>query len=391
MHLSDRVLQMEEAATLRMAQLARELSGQGKDVINLTVGEPDFDTPQAIKDAAKKALDDGFTKYTPVPGLALVREAVCTKFQRDNNLEYGINNIVVSTGAKQGITNTCLALINPGDEVIFLSPYWVSYQGMVHLAGGRSVLVAAGVEQNFKVTPEQLQAAITDKTRLIILNSPCNPSGSVYSRDELKGLAEVVLGHDGLYVISDEIYEYITFGEPHVSIATIEGMKERTITVNGMSKGFAMTGWRIGYLAAPEWLAKAIAKIQGQFTSGANSFAQKATAEALNGDLSETYRMRDSYQKRKQLVRELLAEIPGLKFNDPQGAFYIFPDASVYMQNDKVSGSAALCEYLLNEALVATVPGVAFGNDKCFRISFAASEEELTEGIRRIGEALRKL
>ena len=388
MHLSDRVLNMEEAATLRMAQLAREVCAQGKDVINLTVGEPDFDTPEFIKTAAKHALDQGFTKYTPVPGLPELREAICRKLKRDNGLEYGVNDVVVSTGAKQSITNACLALVNPGDEVILLSPYWVSYSGMMQLAGGTPVLVEAGVEQDFKVTPGQLQDAMSEKTRLIILNSPCNPSGSVYSGDELECLAAVVRSQDGVYVISDEIYEYITFGEPHVSFAGIDGMQERTITVNGMSKGFAMTGWRIGYLAAPEWLAKAISKIQGQFTSGANAFAQKACVEALDANLTETLHMRDKYQQRKELVRGLLMEIPGLKVNDPQGAFYIFPDAGEYIRSGLVGGSAGLCEYLLNEALVATVPGIAFGNDDCFRISFAASEQVLIEGIKRICEAL---
>jgi len=382
---------MEEAATLRMAQMARELRGQGKDVVNLTVGEPDFDTPEFIKQAAKTALDQKFTKYTPVPGLAELREAVCQKLQRDNGLIYDINNIVVSTGAKQSITNCCLAMINPGDEVIFLSPYWVSYYEMVRLAGGKPVFIEAGVDQDFKVTAQQLQQAISDKTRLILLNTPCNPSGSVYSASELEELAKVIKEHEGVYVISDEIYEYITFGEPHVSMASLDGMMERTITINGMSKGFAMTGWRIGYLAAPHWIAKAAAKIQGLFTSGANAFAQKATVTALNSDLTETLQMRDSYHQRKELVRRLLMEIPGLKVNDPEGAFYIFPDASAYMKTPKVSNSAELSEYLLTEALVATVPGVAFGNDNCFRISFAASEQELTEGIRRIGKALAEL
>ena len=382
---------MQEAATLRMAQMARDLKSQGKDVLNLTVGEPDFDTPEAIKEAAKLALDAGYTKYTPVPGLVELREAICSKLKRDNNLDYGINDIVVSTGAKQCITNTCLALVNPGDEVILLSPYWVSYYEMVRVAGGVPVIIEAGIEHDFKVTAEQLQQSITDKTRLIVLNSPCNPTGSVYSLAELESLASVIVSHDGLYVVSDEIYEYIIYDVPHVSIATIDGMRDRTVTVNGMSKGFAMTGWRIGYMAAPEWLAKAAAKIQGQFTSGANAFAQKATADALKGDLTETNKMRDAYRKRKGLVRELLTAIPDVKVNDPQGAFYIFPDASAYLKNGQIGNSVDLSEYLLTEALVAVVPGIAFGNDDCFRISFATSEAELTEGIRRISEALGRL
>ena len=382
---------MQEAATLRMAQMARDLKSQGKDILNLTVGEPDFDTPEAIKEAAKLALDAGYTKYTPVPGLVELREAICSKLKRDNNLDYGINDIVVSTGAKQCITNTCLALVNPGDEVILLSPYWVSYYEMVRVAGGVPVIIEAGIEHDFKVTAEQLQQSITDKTRLIILNSPCNPTGSVFSLAELESLARVIVSHDGLYVVSDEIYEYIIYDVPHVSIATIDGMRGRTVTVNGMSKGFAMTGWRIGYMAAPEWLAKAAAKIQGQFTSGANAFAQKATADALKGDLTETNKMRDAYRKRKGLVRELLTAIPDVKVNDPQGAFYIFPDASAYLKTGQIGNSVDLSEYLLTEALVAVVPGIAFGNDDCFRISFATSEAELTEGIRRISEALGRL
>ena len=382
---------MEEAATLRMAQLARELRGRGKDVLDLTVGEPDFDTPLFIKEAAKTALDQGFTKYAPVPGLPDLRQAICRKLKRDNGLDYAPENIVVSTGAKQSITNSCLALLNPGDEVILLSPYWVSYLGMVRLAGATPVFVEAGVDQDFKVTPDQLRQAIGSKTRLIILNTPCNPTGSVYSSGELKSLAEEVVRHEGVYVISDEIYEYITFETPHVSLATMSGLWERTITVNGMSKGFAMTGWRIGYLAGPVWLAKAVAKIQGQFTSGANAFAQKATVAALDGDLTETMLMRDSYRARRELVRELLMRIPGIKVNNPQGAFYIFPDASAYMKNGTVRTSVDLSEYFLNEVLVAVVPGMAFGDDRCFRVSFAASEQVLTGGIRRIGKALAQL
>ncbi|MSO46058.1 MAG: pyridoxal phosphate-dependent aminotransferase [Acidobacteria bacterium] len=382
---------MEEAATLRMAQLARERRGHGKDVLDLTVGEPDFDTPLFIKEAAKTALDQGFTKYTPVPGLPDLRRAICRKLQRDNGLDYAPENIVVSTGAKHSLTNICLALLNPGDEVILLSPYWVSYLGMVRLAGATPVFVEAGVDQDFKVTPDQLRQAISSKTRLIVFNSPCNPTGSVYSAGELQSLAGEVVRHEGVYVISDEIYEHITFETPHVSLATMPGLWERTITVNGMSKGFAMTGWRIGYLAGPEWLAKAVTKIQGQFTSGANAFAQKASVAALDGDLTETVLMRDSYRARRELVRELLMQIPGLKVNNPQGAFYIFPDASAYMKNKTIRNSVDLCEYLLNDASVAVVPGIAFGDDRCFRVSFAASEQVLTGGIRRIGKALTRL
>ena len=326
-----------------------------------------------------------------MPGLPDLRQAICRKLKRDNGLDYGPENIVVSTGAKQSITNVCLALLNPGDEVILLSPYWVSYLGMVRLAGATPVFVEAGVDQDFKVTPDQLRQAIGSKTRLIILNTPCNPTGSVYSAGELKSLAEEVVRHEGVYVISDEIYEYITFETPHVSLATMSGLWDRTITVNGMSKGFAMTGWRIGYLAGPEWLAKAVTKTQGQFTSGANAFAQKATVAALDGDLTDARLMRDSYRARRELVRELLMRIPEIKVNNPQGAFYIFPDASAYMKNETVRNSVDLCEYLLNEASVAVVPGIAFGDDRCFRVSFAASEQVLTGGIRRIGKALAQL
>lgn len=393
--LSDRVQDLKEAATLKMAQMARDLSAQGADVVSLTIGEPDFDTPGHIKAAAKQALDDGYTKYTPVPGLVSVREAICAKFLRDNDLRYTPEQIVVSTGAKQGLINVCMALLNPGDEVILLAPYWVSYFEMARLCGATPVVVAAGIEQDYKITADQLEAAITANTRLVILNSPCNPSGSVYTRTELEQIAAVIARYDELYVISDEIYEYITFDLPHVSLASLPGMAERVITVNGMSKGFAMTGWRLGYLGAPAWLAKAITKIQGQFTSGANSVAQVASIAALSGDQGPTHAMRDAYRARKDLVCTLLRKIPGVITNDPQGAFYVFPNVTHYygksLAGKPVRGSEDLCELLLSEAHVALVSGAAFGDDRSIRISCAASEATLREGVSRISALLARL
>lgn len=393
--LSDRVLELKEAATLKMAQLARDLRAQGKDIVSLTIGEPDFDTPEHIREAAKTALDEGYTRYTPVPGYPELREAICRKFARDNDLNYEPGQIVVSTGAKQSLANVCLALLNPGDEAVFLAPYWVSYYEMARLAGATPVVIKAGVEQDFKITAEQLAAAITDKTRMIMLNTPCNPTGSVYSRDELAAIAAVVAQHDELYVVSDEIYEHITFDQPHVSIATLPDMHDRVITVNGMSKGFAMTGWRVGYMGAPTWIAKAATKIQGQFTSGTNSIAQRASIAALDSDRSATHAMRDAYRRRRDIVHDLLARIPGLKINNPQGAFYFFPDATSYygrrMGEYEVTGSVSLCELFLHEGNIALVPGEAFGDDNCFRISCAASEDQLREGIARIARVLNGL
>lgn len=393
--LSRLVMEMNESATIKMAQMGRDLKAKGFDVINLSLGEPDFDTPAHIKEAAKKALDDGYTKYTPVPGLQELREAIVRKFKRDNSLEFAVNQIVVSNGAKQTIANLCLALLNEGEEVILFAPYWVSYFEIVKMAGGVPVEVYAGVEQDFKVTPDQVAAAITDRTKAVIFSSPCNPTGSVYSREELEAIAEVIAPHEQIVVISDEIYEYINFTGHHASIGTIPSLKNRTATVNGFAKGYAMTGWRLGYMGAPKYLAEACAKIQGQFTSGANSFSQKAAVYALDADLEPTWNMRDEFLHRRDILIELLEKIPGFKVNRPEGAFYIFPDISDYF--GKTDGNTVIrtaddfCEFLLLNAHVATVGGDAFGAPKCFRISYAAAEEDIRTAIRRIAEAVGKL
>lgn len=386
---------MEESATIKMAQQARDLAAQGFDVISLSLGEPDFDTPVHIKEAAKKALDDGYTKYTPVPGLVELRKAIQEKFRRDNGMEFGINQIVVSNGAKQSIANLALSLLDEGDEVIILSPYWVSYSEIVKLAGGVPVFVHAGIEQDFKATAAQVEKAITPRTRILLFSSPCNPTGSVYSYDELKAIADVIARHEGVYIISDEIYEYINFTGKHASIGAIPEVKDRTVTVNGFSKGFAMTGWRLGYIGAPGWIAEACSKMQGQFTSGATSFGQKAATHALLSDMTPTHEMCDAFRHRRDMVIGLLSQIPGMKVNKPQGAFYIFPDISEYFgkagNGMKVQNADDFSEYLLHTAHVAVVSGSAFGADKCFRISYAASETELREAIRRIDEAVRQL
>ncbi len=393
--LSRLVMEMNESATIKMSQMGRDLKAKGFDVINLSLGEPDFDTPEHIKDAAKKALDDGYTKYTPVPGLPELREAVVRKFKRDNGLDFAVNQIVVSNGAKQTIANLCLAMLNEGDEVILFAPYWVSYFEIVKMAGGVPVEVYAGVEQDFKVTPEQVAAAITPRTKAIIFSSPCNPTGSVYSMAELEAIAEVVAPHEQIVVISDEIYEYINFTGNHASIGAVPGLKDRTATVNGFAKGYAMTGWRLGYMGAPKYLADACGKIQGQFTSGANAFSQKAAAFALDADLAPTWKMRDEFQRRRDIVIELLEKIPGFKVNRPEGAFYSFPDISFYF--GKTDGQTVIntaddfCEFLLLNAHVATVGGDSFGAPKCFRISYAASEKDIRTAIGRIAEAVKKL
>lgn len=394
--LAQRVQQMEESATIRMAQMARDLAAEGHDVISLSLGEPDFDTPQHIKEAAKKALDDGFTKYTPVPGLVELRKAIQLKFKRDNGLDFDLSQIVVSNGAKQSIANICLSLLDEGDEVVILAPYWVSYSAIVQLAGGKPVLVSAGIEDDYKVSAQQVADAITDRTKLLLFSSPCNPTGSVYTAEELKSIADVIAQREDINIISDEIYEYINFTGQHVSIGAFENVKGRTITVNGFSKGFAMTGWRLGYLGAPTWIARACAKIQGQFTSGATAFGQKAAAYALEADMQPTHDMRDAFLQRRDMVIELLNKVPGMKVNRPQGAFYIFPDISAYFGKSTPAGNTIgssddFCEYLLNQAYVATVSGSAFGADNCFRISYAASEKELREAMRRIEEAVKKL
>ncbi|PHN08574.1 pyridoxal phosphate-dependent aminotransferase [Flavilitoribacter nigricans] len=393
--LSQRVMRMEESATLRMTQLARNLKAQGHDVISLSIGEPDFDTPDHIKEAAKKALDEGYTKYTPVPGLMELRQAICTKFKRDNGLEFKPDQIVVSNGAKQTIANLCLALLDEGDEVIILAPYWVSYSAIVELAGGVPVLVKAGIEQDYKVSAEQVAEAMTDKTKMVIFSSPCNPTGSVFLRSELEAIADVLSKQENIFIVSDEIYEYINFTDQHTSIGTIPSVADRTITVNGFAKGFAMTGWRLGYMGGPAWIAEACTKIQGQVTSGANSFGQRAAAEALLGDMTPSTDMRNAFLTRRDLVIDLLNEIPGFKVNKPEGAFYIFPDISEYFGKSDgevtINNADEFAEYILNTAYVAVVSGSAFGADNCFRLSYAASEDQLREAIRRIGEAVQKL
>lgn len=393
--LSDRILNMQESATIKMAQMARDLRENGHDVISLSLGEPDFDTPQHIKKAAVEALDAGYTKYTPVPGLIELRKAICQKFKRDNNLEFDVNQIVVSNGAKQSIANLCMALLNEGDEVIILAPYWVSYFEIVRLAGGRPVILKAGIDQDFKVSIDQLRSAITEKTKLVLFSSPCNPTGSVYEYEELKGMADVIAEYENIYILSDEIYEYINFTGQHLSIGTFDGVKDRTITINGMSKGFAMTGWRLGYIGAPLVIAKACAKIQGQFTSGATAFGQKAAAHALLSDMGPTEEMKKAYLQRKNMMVELLSQIPGFKVNDPKGAFYIFPDISHYFGSEYgevcITNASDFCFYLLNEAYVAVVSGSAFGADQCMRISYAASEEQLRAAVDRIKQAVARL
>ena len=394
-HLSQRILQMEESATIKMAQMARDLAAEGHDVISLSLGEPDFDTPDHIKAAAKKALDEGYTKYTPVPGLVELRKAIQEKFKRDNGLEYGLDQIVVSNGAKQSIANLCMSMLDEGDEVAILAPYWVSYSAIVKMAGGVPVEVSAGIEQDYKVSPEQLRAAISPRTRILLFSSPCNPTGSVYSQSELEALADVAAAQEGLYIISDEIYEYINFTGQHASIGSYEPVKDRTITVNGFSKGFAMTGWRLGYIGAPAWIAKACAKIQGQFTSGATAFGQMAGAHALMADMTPTHEMRKAFLQRRDLMIEGLSQIPGMKVNRPQGAFYIFPDISAFYGKQAgdfaINNSDDFCEYLLQKAHVATVTGSAFGAPDCFRISYAASVRELETALQRIKEAVLQL
>ncbi len=393
--LSERVLKMEESATLRMAQLGREVKAKGHDVISLSLGEPDFDTPEHIKQAAKAALDAGDTKYTPVPGTAALRQAISDKFKRENKLDYAPSQIVVSTGAKQSIANLAWALLNEGDEVVILAPYWVSYSDIVSVAGGVPILVGAGIEEDYKVSPQAIAAAITDRTKFILFSSPCNPTGSVYTAEELGAIAEMLTQFPDVLVVSDEIYEHINFGEKHVSIGTMPAVKDRTITVNGFSKGFAMTGWRLGYLGAPQFLADAVNKIQGQSTSGANSIAQAAGVHALNSSLAPTEAMKAAFEKRRELIIEGLSKIPGFRVNKPQGAFYIFPDISaLFGKSDgtfTINNSDDFSEYLLQTVYVATVAGSAFGAPNCLRISYAASEEQLTEAVARIAQAVAAL
>lgn len=390
--LSDRINNLTTSQTLAMAALARELKAQGKDIISLSLGEPDFNTPDFIKEAAKKAIDENYSTYTPVDGYAELKEAICRKFKRDNNLDYKPANIVVSTGAKQSLYNVAQAMINDGDEVILPAPYWVSYFEIIKLSGGVPVEVPTTVDTDFKITAEQLEKAITPKTKMIWYSSPCNPSGSVYSRDELTAIAKVLEKYPNIFVVSDEIYEHINFSGTFCSIASIPGMFERTVTVNGVAKAFAMTGWRIGYIGAPEFIAKACTKMQGQVTSGANSIAQRATIAAVDADPSVLNDMVKAFHSRRDLVVGLMKEIPGIKLNVPEGAFYVFPDVSSFfgktLNGTTINNADDFSMYLLSQANVATVTGDAFGNPNCIRISYATSEDVLTEAIRRIKEAL---
>ncbi|MGH1337990.1 MAG: pyridoxal phosphate-dependent aminotransferase [Aureispira sp.] len=396
MYVSDRLKNMTESATIKMAQLARELRGQGHQVISLSLGEPDFDTPEHIKQAANEALDNGYTKYTPVPGLLELREAIVTKLQRDNQLEYTPNQIVVSNGAKQSIANLALSLLNEGDEVVVFAPYWVSYKEIIGLSGAVPIFVNASIENDFKITAAQLEEAITDKTRMILFSSPCNPTGTVYTKADFEPLVAVLERYPELLVISDEIYEYINFLEGgHTSIANFDSIKERCIVINGFSKGFSMTGWRLGYMAAPQWVAAACSKMQGQFTSGANAFGQKAAAHALLADMTPTHEMTKAFQKRRDLVLELLQEIDGFQINHPEGAFYVFPNISALygrsVDGKVIHNSSEFCEYILHEAHVAIVAGSAFGADDCVRIAYSTSEEELREAMNRINAAVQRL
>lgn len=393
--LSERLNRLAPSATLAMSQKSGEMKAQGIDVINMSVGEPDFNTPDHIKDAAKKAIDENYSTYSPVPGYADLRKAISEKLKKENGLEYGINEILVSNGAKQSVCNAIMALVDDGEEVIIPAPYWVSYPQMVKLAGGEPVVVEAGFEQNFKMTPEQLEAAITPKTRMLILCSPSNPTGSVYSADELKGLAEVILRHEDLFVLADEIYEHINYTGKHNSIAEIPGMRDRAIIVNGVSKAYAMTGWRIGYIAAPEWIVKGCNKLQGQYTSGPCSVSQKAAEEAYVASQECVEEMRVAFERRRDLIVELAKDIPGLEVNVPEGAFYLFPKCSSFFgkrYGEKViNTSTDLAMLLLEEGHVATVAGDAFGDPDCFRMSYATSDDNIREAMRRIKETLAKV
>lgn len=390
--LSDRIRNMSTSATLAMAAKARELRKEGKDIIGLSLGEPDFNIPDFIKDAAKKAIDDNYSSYSPVDGYGDLKTAISKKFKRDNALDYSEDQIVVSTGAKQSLANVAMVLLNPGDEVILPAPYWVSYRDIVKLAEGVPVEVPTGIESDFKITPDQLRAAITPKTKMIWYSSPCNPSGSVYSREELEALASVLKEYPHVLVVSDEIYEHINFRSTHTSMAGIPGMYDRTVTVNGVSKAFAMTGWRIGYIGAPAWIAKACTKFQGQITSGANAIGQRATIAALQAPVDRIRYMIDTFHQRRDLILGLLGEIEGFKLNVPEGAFYVFPDVSHFfgrtLKGRNIENASDFAMYLLEEARVATVTGEAFGSPNCIRISYAASEKDIREAIRRIGEAL---
>lgn len=393
--VSDRLAALSPSETLAMSQKSNELKAQGIDVINLSVGETDFNTPDHVKDAAKKAIDDNYSFYSPVPGYPALRNAICAKLKNENGLDYKPEQIVCSNGAKQSVCNVILAIISKDDEVIIPAPYWVSYPEMVTIADGKSVIVSAGIEQDFKITPTQLEAAITPKTKALILCSPSNPTGSVYTKEELKGLADVLAKHPNIYILSDEIYEHINYIGQHESIAQFENVRERVVIINGVSKGYAMTGWRIGWIAAPKWIASACNTLQGQYTSGPCSVAQKAAEAAYTGDQSFVKGMQESFLRRANLVMELASQIPGLKINKPQGAFYVFPDAGAYIGKSygdrKIETSGDLAMYLLEVGHVACVGGGAFGAPTCIRLSYATSDENLVKAFGRIKEALAKL
>lgn len=393
--LSDCLKRLSPSATLAMSQKSNEMKANGIDVINMSVGEPDFNTPDHIKEAAKKAIDDNFSRYSPVPGYVDLRKAIVEKLRNENHLEYGVTEISVSNGAKQCVCNAVLALVNPGEEVIIPAPYWVSYPEMVEIAGGKSVYIATDLSTNFKITPEQLENAITEKTRMLILCSPSNPTGSVYSKDELEALAQVIKKHENLYVVSDEIYEHISYIGNHESIAQFPGMRERTIIINGVSKAYAMTGWRIGFLAAPEWIAKGCNKLQGQYTSGPCSVSQKAAEAAYTGNQQCVEDMRLVFERRRNLIVKLAKDIPGLEVNIPEGAFYLFPKCSSFFGKEygkyKISNSTDLAMFLLEEGHVATVSGDAFGAPDYFRMSYATDDKTITEALNRIKVALAKL
>jgi aspartate aminotransferase len=376
-----------------MAAKARELKNQGIDIIGLSLGEPDFNTPEFIKEAAVQAVNDNWNSYSPVDGYADLKEAICKKFKRDNKLDYDPSQIVVSTGAKQSIANVCMVLLDPGDEVLLPAPYWVSYSAIATLAEAKSIIIPSSIETDFKITPEQLEAAITPKTKLIMFNSPNNPSGTIYTEDEYRALGKVLEKYPDIYILSDEIYEHINYGTPHFSIAAIPELYDRTITVNGVAKAFAMTGWRIGYIGAPIWIAKACNKMQGQITSGANCIAQRATIAAVSAPVSAIQYMVDEFASRREMIIGLLNEIPGFKLNQPQGAFYVFPDVSHYfgktIGGKQIENASDFALFLLEEAHVATVTGEAFGNENCIRISYAASDENIRTAVARIAAALK--
>ena len=393
--ISDRLNRLSESATLAMARMSRELKAKGHDVIALSLGEPNFNTPDFIKTAAKEAIDNNFSHYTPVAGLIELKEAISKKLKRDNGLDYSTEEIVTSTGAKQSIANVCLSLLDPGDEVLLPAPYWVSYYEIIKLAEGKPIVIPSNIQNDFKISASEIEKNISEKTKLLLYSTPCNPSGSVYDESELNEIADMLVKYPNIYIISDEIYELINFGTPHFSLASIDKIKERVITVNGVSKGFAMTGWRVGYIAAPKWIADACTKIQGQVTSATCSIAQMATKTAMETNPKKVKYMQEAFKERRDLMLSLLKEIPGIKTKIPRGAFYFFPDVSYYFGKKNIEhvieNSNDLCMYLLNDAHVAIVSGSAFGTPECIRISYAASEENIKEAIRRIKKSLSKL